>query len=191
MLDDEQRQDLLMPFVTRLGGSADAPEIELKRAELILQRAAANVLAPALARAGFPELAEQCRSFKTRSELIDVARSLRGQSRNGVHPLLIAACDSAADGAQQWLAQRPAEVVRCASHVIGEIASVVGDSVPRAGRERAIAKVYRQAAEILDAALKIGKQAEAAGMEVVATRMDKAKQNGGRARSLAFGCDPL
>jgi hypothetical protein len=191
MLDDDVRQELLMPFVTRLGGSADTPEIELKRAELILRRTAADVLAPALARAGFPELAERCRSFKTRNELIDVARALRGDARSSVHPLLIAACDSAADGAQQWVAQRPAEVVRCASHVIGEIASVAGDGVPRAGRDRAVAKIYRQAAEILDAALKIGKRAEATGMEVVASRMDKAKQNGGRARSLAFGCDPL
>ena len=58
MLDDDLRQELLMPFVTRLAGSADTPEIELKRAELLLQRTAANVLAPALARAGFPELAE-------------------------------------------------------------------------------------------------------------------------------------
>jgi hypothetical protein len=191
MLDDDLRQELLIPFVARLGNSADTPEVELKRAELILQRTAANVLAPALARAGFSELAEQCRAFKTRNELIEVARSLRGDSRSSVHPLLIAACDSAADGAQQWIAQRPAEVVRCASHVIGEVASVIGDSVPRAGRERAVAKVYRQAAEILDAALKIGKQAETTGMDVVAGRMDKAKQNSGRARSLAFGCDPL
>jgi hypothetical protein len=191
MLDDDLRQELLIPFVTRLGGSADTPEVELKRAELILQRTAANVLAPALARAGFPELAEQCRAFKTRNELIEVARSLRGDSRSSVHPLLIAACDSAADGAQQWLAQRPAEVVRCASHVVGEIASVIGDSVPRTGRERAVAKVYRQAAEILDAALKIGKQAETTGMDVVAGRMEKARQNSGRVRSLSFGCDPL
>ena len=118
-------------------------------------------------------------------------RSLRNECAPGVHPLLIAACDSAADGAQQWLARRPAEVVRCASHVIGEIASIAGDGVPHAGRERAMAKVYRQAAEILDAALKIGKQADPADMETVASRMDKARQNGGRARALAFGCDPL
>ena len=35
-LDDESRQSLLVPFVTRLAGSADTPKVEGKRAELVL-----------------------------------------------------------------------------------------------------------------------------------------------------------
>jgi hypothetical protein len=31
-LDDEPRQELLMPFVTRLGGTADKPKVEMTRA---------------------------------------------------------------------------------------------------------------------------------------------------------------
>jgi hypothetical protein len=191
MLDDDLRQELLMPFVTRLGGSADTPEVELKRAELILRRTAAEVLAPALERDGHRELAERCRAFKTPGELIDVARSLRRESGAIVHLLLVAACDSAADAAQQLMSRRSAEVVRCASHVIGEIASMAGDGIAHSGRERAMAKTHRQAAAILDAALRIGRQADAAGMDAVAERMDKAKQSAGRGRALAFGCDPL
>ena len=191
MLDDDLRQELLMPFVMRLGGSADSSEIELKRAELVLRRTAVNVLAPALAEAGLSGAAERCRAFKTHGELIDGLRSLRNDCSPGVHPLLIAACDSAADAAQQAIAHRPAEVVRCASHVIGEIASVIADGVPHAGRARAMAKVYRQAAEILAAALAIGNQSEPAAAAAVASRMDDAKRHGGRARVLALGCDPL
>src|SRR6202171_6344981 len=37
-LEDELRQDLLTPFVARLGGSADSPKVEMMRAELMLQR---------------------------------------------------------------------------------------------------------------------------------------------------------
>ena len=51
-LGDELRQDLLMPFVARLGGSADTPKVEMMRAELMLRRTVAEILAPALARAG-------------------------------------------------------------------------------------------------------------------------------------------
>src|SRR5262249_23088261 len=36
-LDDALRQELLMPFVTRLAGSADTPKIEMTRAELVLR----------------------------------------------------------------------------------------------------------------------------------------------------------
>src|SRR2546430_9936570 len=52
-LDDELRQELLLPFVTRLAGSADTPQLGMIRAELMLKRTAAEVLAPALARAGY------------------------------------------------------------------------------------------------------------------------------------------
>src|SRR5262249_13420332 len=37
-LEDDLRQELLMPFVTRLAGSADSPKTEMTRAELMLQR---------------------------------------------------------------------------------------------------------------------------------------------------------
>src|SRR5258708_17185706 len=45
-LGDELRQELLMPFVTRLAGSADASKIELMRAGLMLKRAPPAFLAP-------------------------------------------------------------------------------------------------------------------------------------------------
>src|ERR1700752_1118141 len=50
-LDDDLRQELMRPFVTRLAGSADSPAIEMRRAELMLERTVADILAPALARA--------------------------------------------------------------------------------------------------------------------------------------------
>ena len=65
-LGDELRQELLMPFVTRLAGSADASKIEMLRAELMLKRTVGEILAPALARSGYLEIAQRCRSLRTR-----------------------------------------------------------------------------------------------------------------------------
>ena len=75
-LEDELRQELLVPFVTRLAGSADVTKIEMERAELILRRIVAEILAPALARAGYTEIAERCRSLRTPTELVARVRQV-------------------------------------------------------------------------------------------------------------------
>src|SRR5260221_7708685 len=51
-LEDELRQELLVPFVTRLAGSADGAKTETRRAQLIHEHAISEVLLPALMRAG-------------------------------------------------------------------------------------------------------------------------------------------
>jgi hypothetical protein len=177
LLEDAPRQALLTPFVTRLDGTADTPKVETARADLMLRRTAADILAPALARAGFDDLAGRCRAFAKPEELIDVARRLRSRTAPGVHLLLVAACDSAADAAHQGATLRPSEVARCLAHVIGDVAAVIADGVAPAASDRATGKIFRQAAAILDAALKIGNKAEAVGAPTVARRMEVAKRS--------------
>jgi len=167
-LEDELRQELLMAFVARLGGSADTPKIEMARAELMLQRTVAEILAPALARAGYVELAEQCLSLSTPTGLVEIARCLRNAQSSALHQSLISAFEHAADAGRQWLAGLPTEVVFCTFSAMREIASLDGD--------RFADKVYRRVAAILDSALAIGRQADATGMDVVAERMDHAKR---------------
>jgi hypothetical protein len=58
--------------------------------------------------------------------------------------------------------------VFCTFSAIREIASLEGD--------RLVETVYRQAAAILDAAIDIGKRADATGVDVVAKRMAAAKR---------------
>src|SRR6267154_3482002 len=53
VLDDTLRQELLLPFVTRLAGSADRPEVEMARVALIVQKTVALILPEALERAGY------------------------------------------------------------------------------------------------------------------------------------------
>jgi hypothetical protein len=172
-LGDELRQELLMPFVTRLAGSADASKIEMMRAELMLKRTVAEILAPALARSGYLEIAQRCRSLRTPTELVAIARCLRGCDGSALHRPLKSALDHAADAGRHWLSGLPNEVVFCTFSAIRDIASLEGD--------RLVERVYRQAAAILDAAIAIGKQADATGMDVVAKRMTAAKQTSSEA----------
>jgi len=167
-LGDELRQELMMPFVTRLAGSADASKIEMMRAELMLKRTVGEILAPALARSGYLEIAQRCRSLRTPTELVAIARCLRRCDASALHRPLTSALEHAADAGRHWLSGLPSEVVFCTFSAIREIASLEGD--------RLVERVYRQAASILDAATAIGKRAGAAGMDVVAKRMTAAKQ---------------
>jgi hypothetical protein len=167
-LDDALRQQLMVPFVTRLAGSADTPAIEMRRAELMLERTAADILAPALARAGYAELAARCRALRAPTELVAIARGLRNCNSSAMHRSLVSALDHAADAGRQWLSGLPTEVVFCTFSALREIASLEGEAFAD--------KVYRRAAAILDAAVAIGNQAEATGAEEVAKRMDAAKR---------------
>ena len=113
-LEDDLRQELLMPFVTRLAGSVDTPKVEMTRAELMLQRTVAEIVSPALARAGYVELADRCRSVRTPTELVEIARRMRDCGSSAQDQSLIAALDHAADAGRQWLAGLPTEVAFCA-----------------------------------------------------------------------------
>jgi hypothetical protein len=168
-LEDDLRQELMIPFVTRLAGSADAAKVEMARAELVLRRTVTEILAPALARVGYAELAERCSSFNVPTDLVEIARRLRNTGTSALQQSLISAFEHAADAGRQWLAGLPTEVVFCAFSAMREIATLDGD--------RLADKVYRRAAVILDGALASGRQAEASDMDVVADRMDAAKQS--------------
>ena len=157
-----------MPFVARLGGTADTAKSEMKRAELMLQRTVVEIMAPALARAGYGELAERARALVTPMQLIEITRELRNSERSALHHSLLSAFEHAADAVAQWRSGLPTEVVFCTFSAMREIASLDG--------ERRAETVYRRAAAILDGALQIGRSAEPDCLDVVATRMDAAKR---------------
>jgi len=167
-LEDGLRQQLLLPFVTRLGGSADEPKTEMTRAELILSRTAADIVAPALARAGYVKIAERCRSYRTPTELVEVARRMRDCGHSALHHSLTSAVEHVADAGRQWLAGLPTEVVFCAFSAMREIAALDDDA--------RMEEVYRQAVAILDAAIAIGNRADADSVDAVSERLDAAKR---------------
>src|ERR1700704_1614761 len=121
-LEDEMRQELLVPFVTRLAGSADVSKIEMARAELMLRRIVTEILPSALARAGDAEIGERRRALRTPTELVAIAKSLRNSESSVLHRPLTSALEHAADAGRQWLSGLPTEVVFCSFSVLRDIA---------------------------------------------------------------------
>src|SRR5262249_42436162 len=171
-LEDDLRQELLMPFVTRLAGSADSPKPGMTRAELTLQRTVSEILAPALTRAGLADVAERCRAVRTPTELVEIARRMRDCAGSGLPQSLLSALEHAADAGRQWLAGLPTEVVFCTFSALREIASL----------ERDRGAAYRQAGAVPPAAIEIGNRADDGDMPVVAKRMHAAKRRTAAAR---------
>src|SRR5882757_9616750 len=79
VLSDLLRQELLMPFVTRLAGSADTLEVEMARVAVIMQLTVATILPEALGRAGYDREARRCRSIETVQDAVAVVKHLSGR----------------------------------------------------------------------------------------------------------------
>jgi hypothetical protein len=175
-LDDELRQEVLMPFVTRLAGSADTPAVERERAQYLIMRVVKDIIGPLAERAGHADLAKRCAAIKTRGDFEAFARTVRDGESYAIDYRLNAACNHAADAVDQWYSSRSTDIVLCASRVLGEVSSLAELLAPSSLGRRAHDDVYRQAGKILDGALKIGNQADPLGPEVAASRLATAKK---------------
>ena len=175
VLSDQLRQELLLPFVTRLAGSADSVEVEMARVGLILQRTVAVILPEALARAGYDRDARRCRAVSTVQEAITVAKHLSGRNWHARGPHLIGLVNSISMAAEDYLAYRAVDAAQYAGTAIADVAEIIS-SVGGAGTRHAAEMVYRQGAVILDEALRIGQQAEAVAPDMVVRRMQVAKR---------------
>ena len=181
-VEDEQRQKLLLPFVTRLAGSADTPAVEMQRARAILERAIRDVLLPALRQAGHADASDYDRLIGKRWTAAELATALRSLRGSLIRRSLIAACDHAYNAACQLDAGRFTEVVFCAFLTMREIAGFEG------ARGNAI---YDQAAELLDQALAIGKQATVETQGVVDKRMQEARRRPAPRRRAGRALQPI
>jgi hypothetical protein len=175
VLSDTLRQELLMPFVTRLAGSADQPEIEMARVALIVQKTVATILPEALARAGYQWEAERCRSADTIEDAIAAVRQLCGRNWYARGPHLIGLINTINLAVEDFVAHRAIDAAQYAGTAIADVAEVI-TSIGGDGAKRASDNVYRQGAAILDAAVGIGRQAAAVPTEVVAQRLQSVKR---------------
>jgi hypothetical protein len=175
--NDELRRRVLTPFVTKLEGSADGHEVEKARAELIVQRTASAILVPALLRLGFFEAAEKLRVAGSSSDLMGLAQGLfSGVERRSSLPSWIdQALSELADAAYACLRDDFVGAAKGAVLAAANVAHGVGRKNTRRG-QRAAARVYHQAGEILGSALKLGKQGEAVGVTEAAERLDEVKR---------------
>jgi hypothetical protein len=167
-VSDELRQELLLPFVTRLAGSADTLRIEMIRAQHILDRTLSNILVPALVEAGASGAAERFRSARTPTDLVRLTMRLHRSGNEGLSRCMMAAFDHLAHAGAQLQSSEPSEAAFCIFLAIREIAS---------RREEAAADaIYRRTADILRTALAIGQQAVPDDMAVVGSRMAAVKR---------------
>jgi hypothetical protein len=178
--NDALRGRVLMPFVTKLDGSADEFAAEKARAELIVLRTASTILAPALLRHGFFEASEKLRRMRSPYELIGRTQQLFDASENrsyAPYSWMIQALSELADAAHACWRNEFVDAAKAAAVVAANVAQGMQQTSRRRGH-RALARVNRQAGEILDSALKLGKQGEAASIAEAAERLDKAKRKG-------------
>jgi hypothetical protein len=112
------------------------------------------------------EIAQRCRSITTAAELSRIAGTLATSERCKLPQQLLSAIEHAADAAAHLGSGVPTDVVLCTFSLMREIASLDGARAE---------EIYRGAVAILADALGIGNQAEIAGMEAIANRLDGAK----------------
>ncbi len=177
--NDGLRGRVLMPFVTRLEGSADTPEAEKKRAVLIVMRTASMILAPALLRLGFFEASEKLRCIGLPYDLSSLIDGLFDASKRPVTPpaWMSQALSDLAQAARACLRDDFSGAAKGAAIVAANVAQGMQRMSRRRRRShRAMVRVYREASDILDAALKLGKQDEAVGIAEAAARLTEAKR---------------
>ncbi|HLL28717.1 MAG TPA: hypothetical protein VKT73_13835 [Xanthobacteraceae bacterium] len=180
---DSLRNSVLMPFVTRLEGSADEAEVEKKRAELIVLRTASTVFSSALTYHGLFEAAGKLRKLETPDDLMRVAQGLFGsrEKRSDMPTLwMTQALAELVEAARACTRGDLATAAKSAAIATGNIAQGMQRTSVRRGH-RALARVYREAREILAAALKLGK-ADSLDIGLAVERLAKAK------RAAAPGC---
>jgi hypothetical protein len=175
VLSDELRQELLLPFVARLAGSADTLEVEMARVGLILQRTVATILPKALERAGYDRDARRCRAAATIRDAVAAVKQLSGRNWHARGPHLIGLVNSISMAVEDHLAYRAVDAAQYAGTAIADVAEVIGAAGGDGARH--VETIYRRAAAILDEALRIGNQAESIAPDTVVRRMQSAKRS--------------
>jgi hypothetical protein len=172
---DALRQELLMPFVTRLAGSADSRDVEMLRVALILRRTISEILPEALDAAGYAVEVAQCRAVRTIGEAVAVVRELPDHAWHRHGTLLIGLINSLSMAAGDYLAGRAVDAVQYAGTAIADVAEVVS-SFGGERPVRAAPDIYRRGAAILDEAFRIGNRAGELAPDIVVSRMENAKR---------------
>ena len=152
-LPDDQRQKLLTPFVTRLAGTADSSEVERMRAEFLVLGLVRDVVTIALS-GWMDESANDLARVKTTSEAAAAVKRL-GTKLIGALALDLARALALARARARALALARARDLDL---------------------DLDLAQVNIAAVNLLDGAMKIGKQAEPIETALVCQRMDEIRR---------------
>jgi hypothetical protein len=159
-MPDDLRQKLLLPFVTRLAGTADTPEVERSRSELIVLRTVRDIIPLGLRAAKFNKEAELCEAVKDTLAAWEAVAAARVAAAR-------VATIGAAYAAVHYITRVPhAATAATYSARAAAFGAEVGNG----------AKIFTIAASILDEAIRLGKEAEPIETALVIERMGRAKQ---------------
>jgi len=176
-MPDELRQELLIPFVTRLAGTADTPEIERSRVHLVAVRTVTDILTIMLRELNETELVEMCRAATTVAEARSIASAVYTHMKKNVYAHATTADRSAA--AAHAAASAHVAIVHATDYAAHATAYAINSTayVVNYTRRREIKKETWQAAvSILDAAIKAGKHGDDLDHQLVCARMEKVKR---------------
>src|SRR5215813_12240240 len=174
VLDDTLRQELLLPFVARLAGAADTPEVDLQRVALILQRTVAEIVPEAFDCLGRSRDARRCRAVANADEAVAVVKSLLGQEWRGAR--LSGLMSSLSMATEDYQSGRAIDVAQYSGTAIADVAEIIA-SVGGRGAAKTAEAVYRRGAGLLGGALKIGNRADPIAVDLVAQRMDTVRRS--------------
>ena len=166
------RQELLLPFVTRLAGTRDKPDAEMARAKLIVFRAIREVLPIILARWGLLDQARRCGSSSNFNAAALFTIDRRYVSHALANPVTETAMRFAISAVESLDHQSVVTAVNFAAELINSVAS-------RTLEDR---RVFTIGVSILDEAIKLGRQAEPIETALVVERLASIKR---QARELA------
>ncbi len=150
-MPNDLRNKLLKPFVTRLAGTADTPEIERERMTFMIVQIARRMVAPALEGLAPPSLVARWKACET---LEDVQACARAR-----------ALDLALDLARALDLALDLDLARALDLALARALDLA--------RARALDKFWGEAVAILDGAMAIGRQAEPLDTALVLERMDQ------------------
>jgi hypothetical protein len=189
--NDALRQALLMPFVTRLAGSADEDAIEEQRAAHIVGAIVRRILRSAFEARGLLDLARACSSATTIEQTRIVAATAVEAIEKKVfsHPEtsrlfddpLMLVCDALRDLVHDPAWSQP--MLRAGDLV--NYAGMILDETCEPQSAGGMKTAFAVAAAILAEALDIGKQAEPVAEETLVSRFETAKKTGKAAKELA------
>jgi hypothetical protein len=174
-MPDDLRQELLMPFVTRLAGTAASKEIEQQRAELIFIRTVRDIL-PILFQYYGDEgyIIKLCREART----LEGARYAARCSRARVVDLVTDEIAHAASCDFSSHAHLIANSCAFTAVLVAATARAAKKDLTAAAVKAAKKEIFSIAVSILDEAIRLGNPtADAIDVETVKERMEAAKHS--------------
>jgi hypothetical protein len=175
-MPDALRQDLLLPFVVRLAGTADTSAVEKKRAEYIVVQTVKTILPIILRLTGLYDEATRCAKVDLLSDARDAACAA-ARTASAASDAACAAKYAAATVVAKYTASAASDAACAAEYdaatVAAKYAAATAEYSVRATAVRPD-EVFIAAVSILDGVLKIGKQAEPIETALVVKRMKEA-----------------